>query len=153
SPRSNATRTPDTGSAPVSMANATVNAAPMPTHTAYEVPVGRLRIAIARPTMLSANATTNTTLGPSRVRPSDFPRAVAHTASITPDTTNTNHATRFTSTRRLVVTGYVALVRDPLGSRSERTARGARLARTSRRNRGRIEPRRPRPPPPPPLLQ
>src|SRR3954452_16106238 len=62
----------------------------MPTQPAYAVPTGRLRIAYASPTMLATRPRTKTTVGASRVKPSVRPRAVAHTASRTPDRTRTS---------------------------------------------------------------
>src|SRR6186713_38735 len=44
--------------------------------------------------MLATIATANTTLGDSLLNPSDLPRAVAHTASKTPDMTRTSQDTR-----------------------------------------------------------
>ena len=41
--------------------------------------------------MLVTRATANTTVGASRLSPSERPRAVAHTASRTPDPTSTIH--------------------------------------------------------------
>jgi hypothetical protein len=46
------------------------------------------RIAWARPAMLRTSETGNVSGGASRVNPSDRPKAVAHTASSTPDRTN-----------------------------------------------------------------
>lgn len=48
-------------------------------------------MAYASPAILATSATPNNTVGPNRLNPSDFPSAVAHTASKTPDTTNTIH--------------------------------------------------------------
>src|SRR3954466_7632451 len=53
-PASSSTRTTDTGSSPAHIAKPAVSAAPMPTQTAYAVPMGRPRIAKARPAMLPA---------------------------------------------------------------------------------------------------
>src|SRR5690606_14523878 len=66
--------------------------------------------------MLKVRATTNSTVGPGFLKPSEAPRAVAQTASNTPETINTSQATRSTSTRRLLFPGYVAPARDGPGS-------------------------------------
>ena len=58
--------------------------APTPTQTAYAVPVGRSRIATASPAIETTMATPKTTVGPTFVKPSERPSAVAHTASKTP---------------------------------------------------------------------
>jgi hypothetical protein len=65
----------------------------MPTRTAYAVPGGRPRIASARPAMLVADATGNTAVGVSPVKPSGRPRAVAQTASRTPERMRTSQHT------------------------------------------------------------
>src|SRR5699024_8207393 len=64
----------------------------LPTQIAYEVPVGRKRIAYPRPPMLIAPPMKKMTVGHSLVNPSDLPRAVAHTASKLPETIKTTHA-------------------------------------------------------------
>src|SRR3712207_2640782 len=56
--------------------------------------------------MLSTTATAKTSDGTSRVNPADLPRAVAHTASSTPDTTSTAHAIGISSGAVLSHTGY-----------------------------------------------
>ena len=61
--------------------------------------------------MLTANAPAKTTDGPSRLNPSDFPRATAHTASNSPETTSTNHAMTDSSMAVLSLSGYGSLVR------------------------------------------
>src|SRR6478735_5775865 len=60
--------------------------------------------------MLSASATTKVAVGTGRVRPSERPRAVAHTASRTPDRTSTNQDTAMAN-RRSPPSG--SLVRSP----------------------------------------
>jgi anti-sigma B factor antagonist len=105
-----------TGSEPVTMPNTTVSDAPMPTQTAYAVPVGRVRIAKASPAMLSARPTPKTNDGTSRENPSERPSATAQTASRTPETTSTDHA--MTTTLRQAVlsqSGYGSLVRRAVG--------------------------------------
>src|SRR5215210_3984658 len=84
----------------------------MPTHTAYAVPTGRPRIAYASPPMLSARAAAKTAVGPSRVNPSDRPRAEAQTASRTPDRTRTSQYMANSWSAVLSLSGYGALVRE-----------------------------------------
>src|SRR5687768_16381840 len=91
-PAMNITLSALTGSAPVAMAQPTVSAAPIPTHTAYAVPRGMRFTARPRPYMLSAAAARKTSDGPCRVSPSDIPRAVAHTASRTADASSMTQA-------------------------------------------------------------
>src|SRR6478609_7595944 len=52
-----------------------------------------VRVAQARPAMLAVSATKNTIVGVGRLRPSDIPSAVAHTASNTALTSSTIHGT------------------------------------------------------------
>src|SRR5690606_27553057 len=66
-----------------------------------------------RPPMLIASAAKNTTVGTRREKPSDFPSAVAQTASNSPDNTRTIHAMTASSRGRLVLSGYGSLVRRP----------------------------------------
>jgi hypothetical protein len=54
---------------------------------------------------------TNTTLGLILLNPSDRPRAVAQTASSTPDSTSTIHAMTTLPSTVLSLAGYGALVR------------------------------------------
>jgi hypothetical protein len=72
-------------------AEATLRAAPMPTQMAYDVPIGRVRIALASPAM-RGDRVRKTTVGTSRVSPSVVPRATAQTAPRAPATTMTIHA-------------------------------------------------------------
>ena len=97
--------TSEKSSSPVTIAHATVSDAPMPTHTAYAVPVEISRIAHARPPMLATRATPNTMLGHSLVKPSDLPSAVAQTASSTPEMMRMTHDT-MTPWPVLSLTGY-----------------------------------------------
>ena len=113
-PATNTIRSHDTGSAPLNIAYATVSAPPMPTHTAYDVPTGIVRIANARPIMLAIIATRNTTDGTSRLKLFERPRAVAHTASNTPDTTSTSHDTIASVGRLVALRVRHPLVRDPV---------------------------------------
>jgi hypothetical protein len=92
----------DAGSAPAAIAHTTVPTAPIATHTAYAVPVGRSRIAHDKPPMLTMTATAKTTDGHKRVNPSDRPNAVAHTASNTPEMTKTIQDTTAAFPGRLV---------------------------------------------------
>src|SRR5215216_375218 len=87
----------------------------MPTQTAYEVLTGNSRIAYARPTMLRTADTPNVSDGARRVNPSDRPRAVAHTASSTPDTTNTSHDIPVSLASSCRTPGTTPLVREPVG--------------------------------------
>src|SRR5215210_5353145 len=108
----------------------------MPTHTAYAVPTGRPRIAYASPPMLSARAATNTAVGASRVNPSDRPRAVAQTASRTPDRTRTSQYTegppcRSSAGRGVGIRREVAVVVG--GQRVRPAAQGPHAALGARR--------------------
>src|SRR5690606_373136 len=73
-------------------ASSTVSTAPIPTHTAYAVPVGMTFIAYARPTMLTIIETRNNTDGQSFLKPFDALSAVAQTASSIPEAINTIHS-------------------------------------------------------------
>ena len=57
------------------------------------MPGGSVFIAKARPTIETANAPRNTSVGPSRLSPSERLSALAHTASITPDAIKISQAT------------------------------------------------------------
>ena len=63
--------------------------------------------------MLARSPTTKTTVGPIRLKPSDLPSAVAHTASKTPESTSTiqDH----------MITGSDHLLRVRKETRSKRT--------------------------------
>src|SRR4051812_13543445 len=87
----------------------------MPTQTAYAVPIGRPRMAYARPAMLPARLTAKTVVGPRRVNPSDRPRAVAQTASRTPERMRTGQYTVSPRDAVLSLSGYGALVRESCG--------------------------------------
>src|SRR4051794_41146154 len=63
--------------------------------------------------MLAASAATKMTDGPSRLKPSDLPSAVAHTASSTPDTTRTNHDMTASNGPSCRTPGTAPLVREP----------------------------------------
>ena len=65
--------------------------------------------------MLRASATTKVAVGTGRVRPSERPRAVAQTASSTPDRTSTNQAMAISSTAVLSLSRYGSLVGSPDG--------------------------------------
>src|SRR4051812_34727421 len=67
--------------------------------------------------MLSTRAPANTTLGTSRLKPSDRPRAVAQTASRTPERTRTSQYTWNSWNAVLSLSGYGVLVRES-GSRT-----------------------------------
>mgnify|MGYP003509840810 CR=1 FL=1 len=69
-----------------------------------------------RPPMLSTMPTRNTSVGISREKPSDFPRATARTASRTPETTRTNHAMTDSSRPSCRVPGTVPRPGKPDGS-------------------------------------
>src|SRR6187402_1863111 len=104
-------RTIENGSAPVIIAYATVSDAPMPTQTAYAVPVDMSRIAQASPPMLATSVTPKITLGQSLVNPSDLPSAVAQTASRIPDRTRMTHDMGLAATASLVA--HRVLIRRP----------------------------------------
>lgn len=70
----------------------TVSVAPIPTQMAYAVPTGRSRMAKASPDMLMTIPIPKMMVGVSRLKPSDLPSAVAHTASKIPDTISTIQA-------------------------------------------------------------
>jgi 3'(2'), 5'-bisphosphate nucleotidase len=134
SPASSSAFATENDSAPVSIATTTVRVAPMPTHTAYDVPTGSVRMAWPSPPMLSTSATTKVAVGAGRVRPSERPRAVAHTASRTPDSTSTNHDMTISSTAVLSLSWYGSLVRWP-SSRGGPTVSRRRTPGNSGRNR------------------
>src|SRR5690242_19001175 len=99
----------------------------MPTHTAYEVPTGKSRMATARPTMLNESARKKTTDGANRRRPSDLSSAVAHTASSAPDTISTSQDMTVSPGDVLSLTGYgIARPGIALGSGLHRLKRVAR---------------------------
>src|SRR3954452_2403027 len=83
-----------------------------------------LRIAKARPAMLSTRATTKTAAGTSRERPAERLRAAAHTVSRTPDAISTSQDMTHLrpaagqDERRLVGPGTTCLVREPAVRRS-----------------------------------
>lgn len=81
-----------TGSAPVRKEKAIVNTAPTLTQTAYDVPKGRVRIAYARPPMEIISAKMKTKVGHNFVNPTVLLRAIAQTASNTPDAIKMIHA-------------------------------------------------------------
>lgn len=87
-------------SPPVIIAYIIVSEAPMPTQTAYEVPTANSRMAYERPDMLSTSAIRNMAEGHGRENPSERLRALAQTASSTPDTTRTSHAAGASESRR-----------------------------------------------------
>src|SRR5690606_35487544 len=91
-PAMSATRTIEARSWPLAIAHTAVSAAPMPTHTAYAVPVGMNRIAQPSPTIETTIATKNPAVGPRRFRPSDRASAVAQTAASAPLRMRTSHA-------------------------------------------------------------
>src|SRR3954452_6770722 len=93
----------------------------MPTQTAYAVPIGRPRMAYARPPMLAARPTANTPVGVRRVNPSERPRAVAQTASRTPEMMRTIQCTGISWNAVLSLSGYGVLVRGPVSGLTPRS--------------------------------
>src|SRR6478609_7033436 len=89
------------------------DAEPVPTHTAYAVPVGRDCMAHARPTMLRPIERRKTTVGTARRKPCEAASAVAHTASSMPEPIRMNHAMANPSESVLSWCGYCSLVREP----------------------------------------
>jgi hypothetical protein len=79
-------------SLPSIMPYAMVNAAPTPTHTAYDVPTGKVFRVYDNPNMLSKQATMKMMVGRGCENPSDFPSATAQTHSMHPDATRTIQA-------------------------------------------------------------
>jgi hypothetical protein len=72
------------------------------------VPVGRLRIANANPVIETISELMKISEGTRREKPSDLFRAVAHTASKVPDTTNTSQAITHLFCAVLSLAGYGA---------------------------------------------
>jgi hypothetical protein len=67
--------------------------APVPVHTAYPVPTGRVRSATASRTMLRISVTTNSTVGPAFENPSDCLSASAQIVSNRPAMKSTTQVT------------------------------------------------------------
>src|SRR6478609_10627347 len=85
-----------TGSLKAIMPITAVSTAPMPTHTAYAGPTGRVLRANIRPAIEAASSTKNATDGHSLDSPSEALSDKAQPASRTPEITNTIHATELT---------------------------------------------------------
>src|SRR5699024_10818877 len=104
-PASSSTRATVARSFFVTIAHTAVSTAPMPTQTAYAVPVGIDVMATARPAMLTHIDTAKRTLGHSFLKPLDAASALAQTASSAPETMRITHAT----TAHLSVVSLVAV--------------------------------------------
>ena len=76
--------------------------------------------------MLAARATAKTTVGARRVNPSERPRAVAQTASRTPERMRTSQYTGISWNAVLSLSGYGALVRESCRGPTSRVAHRAR---------------------------
>src|ERR1700712_1425641 len=74
------------------MPSTTVPTAPIPVHTAYAVPIGRLRVATPTKPRLSTIMTAVATDGQKRVNPCEYFRPIENPVSNTPAITRTAQA-------------------------------------------------------------
>src|SRR5664279_2174200 len=77
-----------------------VSTAPIPTHTSYAGPTGRVFSANISPAIEAMSSTKNANVGQSRLNPSDAFRDSAQPASMIPENTRTTHAMIDTLPRR-----------------------------------------------------